>query len=122
MLDRALRVREGGRIGMVQLGAVAELAGLGSRRAAMPPERISNDELPAIVRCRGALAVAHARHGEILRVASPKLGRLEIDPVEMDVDAEGNTELLEVAVEKQRSGGASISRGSFQRWRRTSAR
>jgi ATP-binding cassette subfamily B protein len=101
VLDRALRVREGGRIGMAQLGAVAELAGLGSRRATMPPERISNDELPAIVRCRGALAVAHARHGKLLRVASPRLGRIEVDPAELDADAEGNTELLEIAVEKQ---------------------
>ena len=101
VLDRALRVRAGGRIGMIQLGAVAELAGLDSRRAAMPAERISNDELPAIVRCQGALAVAHARHGKLLRVASPKLGRLEIEPAELDADADGNAELLEIAVEKQ---------------------
>jgi len=100
VLDRALRVREGGRVGVVQLGAVAELAGLGSRRAAMPPERISNDELPAIVRCRGALAVAHAQRGKMLQLASPRLGRLTVEPAELDVDAEGNAELLEIAVER----------------------
>lgn len=96
VVERALRTATG-RIGPAQLGAVVELAGLSSRLLALPPNRLTNDELPALVRSQGAIAVAHAGHGRTLQLASPRLGRIAADVVELDADAEGLLDVLEIS-------------------------
>ena len=99
VVERALRASSGP-IGPAQLGAILELAGLGSRRLQMPARRLSNDELPALVRVRGALAVVHGVHGRTIRAASPRLGRVEAEPEELDADADGAVDVLEVTGER----------------------
>lgn len=101
VLDRALRADAGTRIGSVQLGAVAELAGLGVCRVEIAADHLSSDELPAIVRCRGALAVAYACRGRYLLLASPRLGRLSVEAQELEQTPEGKVEVLEISVSRE---------------------
>jgi ATP-binding cassette subfamily B protein len=48
------------------------------------------------------LAVAYARHGKFLQLASPRFGRIAAEAHELDVDDEGSADVLEIAPARPR--------------------